>query len=144
MGIFLRHGRATYFACLAWCAYLVVWTYLLVSPVEIPENFPGAGFFRSQGYLIAKTVHVLGYAAFTGLAWWAGRTPPRWWTHFTVVVLHGPATEWIQDSFPALNRTGRLVDVVFDWVGVALGLGLAGLVRLQRRRRRERLRRLGA
>jgi hypothetical protein len=72
-------------------------------------------------FLVAKCLHGGGYAFLTVLA----ATLPvsrRWrWGLVAFLALHGAATETLQAVLP-FNRTGRIFDVMIDWVGVSLGL----------------------
>ena len=105
-------------------ALLGLWTWKLVSPVPVPEELR-ARLNADQALLIAKALHLSGYAL---LAVLAGTLPaPRRWRVGLVLMLfaHGVATEFIQTYVP--NRTGKASDVLIDWNGVALGAVAAQL-----------------
>ena len=105
---------------IAWCAYVVPMTVLLV----MPGPNEGGGFLGGlephQQTFVAKSVHVAIYAGLTILTGWL-RVSPGWrLVLLFVLMLHGAATEFIQQFVP--NRTGALRDVLFDHLGVAVGL----------------------
>jgi hypothetical protein len=104
---------------LAWLTFAALWTTALLVP--IPQHpFTLGGADPALKFSVAKTVHVLAYAAFTALGGWLG-LPARWrWLPLFVVMAHAPVTELLQRLTP--TRTGTLEDVAFDHLGVALGL----------------------
>jgi VanZ family protein len=107
---------------LVWASFGSVWTFLLLMP------FPAQAWFASGPvahwrFPLAKTTHVLAYTLWTVLSGGL-RVPPcyRWLVLF-LVMAHAPASELAQRWIP--NRSGTLEDVVFDHLGVALGLALS-------------------
>jgi hypothetical protein len=102
---------------LIWLIYAAAWTAALLMPA------PGQHLDNVHADLklvIAKTVHVLAYAAFTVLAGWL-RVPGRLrWLPLFVVMAHGTLTELLQRL--TQSRTGQLTDVGWDNLGVGLGL----------------------
>lgn len=83
---------------------------------------------------VDKVEHLVGFAAPVFLIilarWWTGRAAGRPLTRrFAAVVagafgLHAVVSELIQHFF-YVSRTGDPLDVVADWLGVALGLTVA-------------------
>jgi VanZ family protein len=105
---------------IAWCAYFVPMTILLVAPGSDEGGGLLGGLEPHQQTMVAKSVHVVIYAGLTVLTGWL-RVPPPWrLVLLFVLMLHGAATEFVQQFVP--NRTGMLRDVLFDHLGVAVGL----------------------
>jgi len=98
---------------------LIVWTWKLVEPNPVPEAV-GDYLDAPLKFLIAKSLHFSGYAflAFTLGVWVPPRRPPLLLA-FTLILFHGVTTEVIQTMVP--NRSGRAVDVMIDWAGIATG-----------------------
>ena len=55
---------------LIWVVFVLFWTAALELPIPQPENLPGSAIVMSNRYLIAKSVHVSVYVAFTVLTAW--------------------------------------------------------------------------
>jgi hypothetical protein len=87
-------------------------------------------------FLVAKTLHMSGYAFLTVVGM-AGVTQPwRKWM-FLVVVIHAPLSELAQylgTEWFDTKRTGCVRDVIVDWVGVMIGCGGWAIVRRMRGR----------
>lgn len=100
--------------------FLGLWTWKLLEPHPVPEELRDGLERAGLSFLAAKTLHAAGYAFLTILAFTL--PVPRRWNHFLVflLVLHGAATEIGQTFVP--NRTGRVRDVLIDWLGIGLGL----------------------
>ncbi|MGL4421986.1 MAG: VanZ family protein [Gemmataceae bacterium] len=101
---------------------LGLWTYKLLEPKPLPENFLGgfSWFDREMLlFLLAKTLHFGAYAflAFVG-SFLAGGTRFRCCIYL-FLILHGIATEIGQMYVP--NRFGCIRDMIIDAVGVAVG-----------------------
>lgn len=96
-----------------------LWTWKLLEshpvPDEISEGLASAGL----SFVAAKTLHASGYAFLTVLV--LTLPAPLHWRRFLVglLVLHGVGTEIGQTYVP--NRTGKVRDVLIDWLGIALG-----------------------
>ena len=102
---------------------LGLWTWKLLEPYPVPESVRGELTFET-GAVLAKGFHTGGYAVLTVLAGTLP-LPRRWrWGLIAGLALHAVATEILQAVLP-FNRTGRVVDVLLDWAGIAVGL--AGL-----------------
>jgi VanZ family protein len=108
---------------LLWAVYLISWTTALVVPV------PGGAFLEvevfqvTRKFLIAKSLHILAYA---GLAILSGRLliAARFrWAMMFFLMFHGCATEMIQLYLS--YRSGLLMDVMFDNIGIALGVAVS-------------------
>lgn len=101
-----------------WVPVLVVYLGALYAP---GSRDPGPGFFPEG---TDKVVHVLLFAVPAFLA----RMTVRAWWPVVLLVLHAPISEVIQWRFvPA--RSGDPLDLVADFLGIVLGLVVAGLVR---------------
>ena len=104
---------------LVWLAYAVLWTTALLVP--IPSHPLTLGDVSpSIRFPVAKTIHVLAYAAFAVLTGRLGVRARLRWLPLFVVMAHAPASELLQQL--TTTRTGTLRDVAFDHLGVALGL----------------------
>jgi VanZ family protein len=106
---------------LIWLVVVVLWTALLCSPIpeEAEQAVVGVIHF-SRRELLAKMVHVIGYAFLTSLTGWL-RVPWRFRVPLIFAIMaHGTVTEMIQLFIP--SRTGRLTDVGIDNLGVLFGL----------------------
>ena len=114
----MTRSHATWGHLLFWPA-LAVWTWKLVEPNPVPEAV-GDYLDTPLKFLIAKSLHFSGYAflAFTLGIWVPPRQRPLLLA-FTLMLFHGVATEVIQTMVP--NRSGRPVDVMIDWAGIATG-----------------------
>lgn len=104
---------------------LAVWTWKLLEPNPVPEPvLKFLSFWDFLPYLAAKTLHAGGYAFLTVLAWVAAPRG-RWrWGAVAFLVLHGAGSELLQHVLP-FNRTGKVTDVLIDWVGIAVGVLVA-------------------
>ncbi len=98
-----------------WLGYAALWTFALLTPravdvrdAVIPEEF---------GFTAGKALHVAAYAVFAVLS---SRLPPRWLL-LGVVVLHAPASEFLQQF---TGRTASWEDALIDLVGMALGVAV--------------------
>jgi VanZ family protein len=102
-----------------WLVYFAAWTYALVTPIP-PDPSAGLKVLASYKLLIAKTLHVVAYAVLAGLSGWL-RVPCRFrWILLFVIMAHAPATELIQ--LQVEGRSGELLDVGWDHLGIGLGL----------------------
>ena len=99
---------------------LIVWTWKLLEPNPVPEPvLKMLSFWDFLPFLAAKTLHAGGYAFLTILAWFA--VPARWrWLAVAALLLHGIGSEVLQHVLP-FNRTGKVFDVLIDWMGIAVG-----------------------
>lgn len=99
---------------------LGLWTWKLLEPQPVPEELRDGLERAGLSFLAAKSLHAAGYAFLTILAFTLPL--PRRWKRFIVflLALHGVATEIGQTFVP--NRTGRIRDVLIDWLGIGLGL----------------------
>ena len=90
-------------------------------PGPVQDQLPLGEFIVSRKVLIAKTVHVLGYAT---LAMLTGALPVPWrWRLLLmfVIMFHGAATEFIQQY---VERGAAVNDVVLDHLAIGLGCAL--------------------
>jgi hypothetical protein len=99
---------------------LGLWTWKLLEPFPVPEDLREGLAKAGLSFALAKLLHVVGYAFLTILALTLP-LPARWrWFVVILLVVHGVATEVGQTFVP--NRTGRVWDVLIDWLGIALGV----------------------
>lgn len=114
-------SRARLAAAIVFVPALAAWTWKLLEPNPVPEPvLKILSVWDFLPFLAAKALHAGGYAVLTALAWVA--TPGRWrWGAVAFMLLHGAGTELLQHVMP-FNRTGKLADVLIDWVGIAFGL----------------------
>ncbi len=100
-----------------------LWTWKLLEPNPVPEQVREfLTWWEWLPFLAAKTLHAAGYGTLTVLAGVAIRG--RWAKRCALIylLLHGVGTEIGQNYVP--NRTGRVRDVVIDFLGVAAGVGI--------------------
>ena len=114
-------SRARLIAAVVFVPALALWTWKLLEPNPVPEPVLSIlSVWDFLPYLAAKTLHAGGFAFLTVLAWFA--VPGRWrWAAVGFLLLHGAGSELLQHVMP-FNRTGKLTDVLIDWVGVAVGV----------------------
>lgn len=107
------------FVIVGWLLSLYVFTDRLIDPSPVPEDLKPD---PSIMLIIAKIVHLLGYAwcTFWGLWLWQNLNWRIWFATF--MIAHGILTELIQSYIP--TRTGSWRDVGIDTVGVFLGVFL--------------------
>ena len=115
-----KQGIAPKWRWRIWLAYVVAWTTALLLPVGTSASWTVGELQIDLKFLFAKTVHVSAYAVLAGLSGWL-RVPYRHrWLLLFFIMAHGTVTELLQLHIP--NRTGTLIDVGFDNLGVAIGL----------------------
>jgi VanZ family protein len=74
-----------------------------------------------------KGLHLLAFVYLSVALWWAY---PRWGASYvaaSMLVAYGVCIEVIQTFIP--NRSASLFDLVADWIGILIGLGVVHLVR---------------
>jgi VanZ like family len=116
-GLFVLSRKARF---QVWLTFAVCWTAALVAPIRDQTPWVVTSIDIDLKYVVAKTVHVVGYALFTGLTGWLGVGMRFRWLLMFVLMSHATVTELIQEFVP--GRSGSLHDVAFDHAGVALGL----------------------
>jgi VanZ family protein len=118
-----------YWLWAAWLAFLVVWTFSLLTP--FPVRVEREVLPQEAGFPTGKLLHVGCYAALAALAMWlpTGRFS-RWWL-LVVLSLHGVGTEFFQTFVP--DRTGCVTDVGIDHAGLLCGLVVTSPWWLRRR-----------
>jgi VanZ family protein len=96
-----------------WVLFAVAWTAGLLSaaPIQVRNEVMAEQFHVSVG----KSLHLAAYGVFVYLS---GRLPPRRLL-LALVVLHAPLTEYLQQF---VGRTASVLDVLVDWLGVAVGV----------------------
>ena len=103
-----------------WIVYFVCLTTLLVMPGTVQDQLPLGEFVLTNKTLFAKSVHIALYAIFAVLTG-SLRVSPSWRLPLLFFVMaHGAATEFLQQFVP--ERNGSVSDVLFDHLGIALGL----------------------
>ncbi len=102
-----------------WCVCVGLWTVALLTttPVEVGNALiPSARYFPA-----AKILHVCAYTFLTIFLSWLPLG--RWrWLLLAFLSLHAAGTEFLQQFVP--GRTGKVMDVVIDHVGLLLGFVL--------------------
>jgi len=104
-----------------WGGCVAVWTLALLTPQPVMlarEVLPPASEFPTS-----KVLHVCTYAFLTILSAWLGVQGPKRWLLVVFLSLHGGLTEYFQTFIPL--RTGSLLDVGLDHLGILLGLLLS-------------------
>jgi hypothetical protein len=102
---------------LAFLLFLSLWTWKLLEPNPVPEAVR-AGLGVDWGFVLAKCLHLGGYAFLTALGTLAFPLHRPWVVVF--MLLHAVGTEIGQTFVP--NRSGSVRDVLIDWCGIALGV----------------------
>jgi VanZ family protein len=109
---------------LLWTGFVVVWTTLLLTPGPAINSLPGQEILAGHKYLVAKSLHVTGYAIMTILSG-SLLVPARFrWLLVFFLMGHGAFTEMMQ-AHVIPGRSGELNDVAYDQVGVTIGLVLS-------------------
>lgn len=107
---------------LVWCLFLVGWTAMLLVPGSVHEQLSLGEVVWTRKAFIAKSAHVLGFAAFAVITGWL-RVPLPWRPPLMFLLMfHAVATEFLQDFVP--GRTATLSDALFNHLGIALGVAL--------------------
>jgi hypothetical protein len=106
-----------------WLLYALAWTTALLVPMPVDPPPPGDGV--PARVIFGKTVHIMAYAVFTGLAGWM-LLPGRFrWLLAGFLVGHGLLTEYLQYlTYEFFHRTGKWSDVGLDCIGIVLGIAL--------------------
>ncbi len=102
-----------------WGLFLTLWTIALLYP------FTGSSIGADEWtvdfrFLFNKSLHLLAYGIIAVLSGWL-YSPLRFrWLLMFAIMAHASLSELFQ--VVVANRTGHLLDVLFDHAGVALGL----------------------
>jgi VanZ family protein len=114
-------SKQTVLFCWAcWWLLLILWTIGLLRPEPIQlqhQLIPS-----SLGWIIAKGLHLGVYALLAFFASLLPGSPSFKLICFIILMVHAFATEFLQQWVK--ERTGSLLDVAIDLLGVALGLGV--------------------
>lgn len=103
-----------------WLTYLLLWTAALLAPIPQHSFTAHEILHFTLKFILSKSLHIAAYAGLAMLSGWLG-VQPRWrWLLMFVIMVHASLTELGQTALVA--RSGQLLDVVFDHVGIALGL----------------------
>ena len=121
MNDFLKRRSVRLAALLVFIPMLLLWTWKLLDPHPVPEQMQEfLSFWDWLPFLLAKCLHISGYAFLTVLALiWV----PTWRGKIAAVVfmlLHGIGTEIGQTYVP--NRVGSVKDVAIDSTGIFIGV----------------------
>jgi VanZ family protein len=103
-----------------WLLCLCLWTLALLT--SLPVQVKDAVLPPQAGYHASKLLHVGAYAFLAGLAAWLLPAQPMRFLPILFLSLHAFGTEYLQ-QFVEL-RTGSLIDVGFNHVGLVVGLML--------------------
>jgi hypothetical protein len=104
-----------------WVVYVLAWTVALLVPMAESAHADTLGLVIDRKFLFAKVVHVSAYVVMAALTGWV-RAPLRWRFLLMFFLMgHATATEVLQ-HVTELGRTGALVDVAFDHLGIGLGM----------------------
>ena len=101
--------------------FLGLWTWKLLEPNPLPERV-AEGIPTDWKFWLAKMLHAGAYAYLTILARWLPVRRAIFWGVVVLLAFHAIGTEIGQTYVP--NRHGCVRDVVVDWVGIGLGLGV--------------------
>ena len=108
---------------LIWTLFAIAWTVSLEAPVPVPEPDPDATMQVTLKKVFSKSVHVAAYAVFTILSAWPRMPMRSRLLMLFFLMVHANATELVQEEMhDDWGRTGKLSDVVFDQVGILIGL----------------------
>jgi hypothetical protein len=110
-------------AAVFWPA-LAVWTWKLLEPYPVPEAVKG--YLGLWQFFAAKTLHFVGYAGLTALAWLQATTFRGRLIAVGGMVAHGALSELLQYLLP-FNRFGAWRDVGLDAGGAVTGAVVAWL-----------------
>ena len=101
--------------------FLGLWTWKLLEPSPLPERVV-EGIPTDWKFWLSKLLHAGAYAFLTVLARWLPVRRAYFWLVVALLALHGVGTEIGQTYVP--NRHGCLRNVIIDWVGIGLGVGV--------------------
>jgi hypothetical protein len=105
-----------------WTVYIVLWTGLLVMPGPVQEQLPLGEFSFLREFVVAKGLHVVGYATLAILTG-ALRLPPNGRLLFLgILMFHAGLTEFVQQF---VERGASVNDVVLDHLAIGLGCVLS-------------------
>jgi VanZ family protein len=114
----MREGKCVRWV--VWLIFVIGWTAALEFPVP-PTIRPTEK--RFVNYLIAKSVHVAGYALFTLLSAWVPLSTRHRTLMMYFLMAHAALTEMWQELLePYCHRGGVLTDVGIDQFGIAIGI----------------------
>ncbi|OWK35989.1 VanZ family protein [Fimbriiglobus ruber] len=114
--------RIRSFATALFAILLALWTWKLLEPNPVPEPVLGElrSVYDSLPFLLAKTLHMTGYAVLAALCVvWVPTRAGKWWA-MGLLVAHGATTEFLQ-YYLDWGRTGRVTDVLIDTTGITIG-----------------------
>jgi VanZ family protein len=106
---------------LAFIIPLFIFTTMLLVPRPLPEKVTKSLDLDLQ-YILNKAAHMGGYAYLAITGFLLPRVTIWRWVMVGGVLLHGIATEIGQTFVP--NRSGSVRDVLIDWTGVFMGVGV--------------------
>lgn len=102
-----------------WAFSLAMWTIKLLDPKPVPSSLMPEPWFA---FILAKTLHVVGYFVCTLLGLWLWRGLSWRIVYAGFMVWHGIGTEVGQSYIP--TRSGSPKDVGFDALGISLACGV--------------------
>jgi len=112
-----------------WLLFAAAWTTALLMPVPVkPDTGLGS---PAVLYGFSKAVHLSAYALFAILTAWLPVRGTARWLLLAFLPVHAAGTEFLQWLLP-MGRTGCVVDVGLDVLGIGMGMGLNWMWRQQR------------
>lgn len=102
-----------------WAFSLAIWTILLLDPNPVPPALQPQPWLA---FLLAKSLHVVGYFACTLLGLWLWRGQSWRIVYAWLMVWHGIGTEVGQSYIP--TRSGSPKDIGFDALGITIACAL--------------------
>jgi VanZ family protein len=115
----------------AWISFLAAWTFALLHPR--PAELAGITLSVDATLVLAKSLHVSAYAFLAALTIALPVRKGARWALLILLGLHGAGTEAIQTLVPP--RSGSVLDVGFNYLGLLVGLLLARRRRIGTARR---------
>jgi hypothetical protein len=104
-----------------WSLYVLAWTTALLMPVPVHGHWTVTELEIDLRFLLAKTLHVSAYAVLAGLTGWLQAPLRLRFVLMFFVMGHATLTEVLQYSIECLGRSGELLDVGLDNVGILIG-----------------------
>lgn len=105
-----------------WGWFTLAWTAALLVP--LPQQDWDLNSLRlNLKFLVAKGIHVSMYALLALLSGWLRVCLRRRWLLMFFLMAHASVTELLQ--LVVIHRSGSLTDVLFNHLGIAMGVALS-------------------